>query len=303
MFHSNTKYKQISTCINCGGQGHTFRGCLAPITSYGIILFRVKGGWNQAKEFIENPTSISGLESVSKNTEFLLIQRKDSLGFVEMMRGKYKVDDIPYIKTQLSGLTALEKHKLLYEPFDILWSNLWGYDPDAPSHAYRNEKEIARVKLEQLRQGVTVSDGRFIRLEELFQDVTIQWTTPEWGFPKGRRDGKESELRCALRELYEETSIMENDILFIRNLLPLQETFFGTNHVHYCHKYFIGYMPTITDIEVDTTNRHMLREIGNIGWFSLNDALQKIRPDNIEKREVLLKVSSLLRNYCPLYVG
>jgi hypothetical protein len=47
----------------------------------------------------------------------------------------------------------------------------------------------------------------------------------------------------------------------------------------------------------------MVREIGNIGWFNLNDALEKIRPDNIEKREVLLKVSSLLRNYCPLYIG
>ncbi len=62
-------------------------------------------------------------------------------------------------------------------------------------------------------------------------------------------------------------------------------------------------MPTVKDIEIDARNHHMVREIGNIGWFSLNDALEKIRPDNVEKREVLLKVSSLLRNYCPLYVG
>ncbi len=295
MFQSNNRFKQVSTCINCGGYGHTFRGCPAPITSYGIILFRVKGGWDQAKEFMENPQSISGLESVSKNIEFLLIQRKDSLGFVELMRGKYRTDDLTYIKTQLAGLTESEKQKILHEPFDSLWSNLWGYDPNAPSHAYKNEKEIARTKLEQLREGT---------LQELFKEIPEnQWSTPEWGFPKGRRDGKETELRCALRELYEETSIVENDIFFIRNLLPLQETFFGTNHVHYCHKYFIGYMPSIREIEIDSNNHHMVREIGNIGWFNLNDALEKIRPDNIEKREVLLKVSSLLRNYCPLYIG
>jgi 8-oxo-dGTP pyrophosphatase MutT (NUDIX family) len=303
MFHSNNKFKQISTCINCGGYGHSFRACLAPVTSYGIILFRVKGGWDQAKEFMENSTSISGLESVSKNIEFLLIQRKDSLGFVELMRGKYRIDDVNYIKTQLAGLTESEKNKILHEPFENLWSNLWGYDPNAPSHAYRNEKEIARTKLEQLREGVLTSDGKHIRLEELFKEIPKQWQTPEWGFPKGRRDGKESELRCALRELYEETGIVESDIYFIRNLLPLQETFFGTNHIHYCHKYFVGYMPSVKDIEIDAKNHHMLREIGNIGWFSLNDALEKIRPDNVEKREVLLKVSSLLRNYCPLYVG
>jgi hypothetical protein len=62
-------------------------------------------------------------------------------------------------------------------------------------------------------------------------------------------------------------------------------------------------MPSIREIEIDSNNHHMVREIGNIGWFNLNDALEKIRPDNIEKREVLLKVSSLLRNYCPLYIG
>jgi 8-oxo-dGTP pyrophosphatase MutT (NUDIX family) len=303
MFQGNTKFKQVNTCINCGGYGHTFRGCLAPVTSYGIILFRVNGDWNQAKEFLENPTSISGLESVMKQIEFLLIQRKDSLGFVELMRGKYRIEDISYIKTQLAGLTSTEREKILTQPFDELWQNLWGYDPDAPSHAYKNEKELARSKLEQLRSGFQTSDGKQITLELLLQDIPQQWITPEWGFPKGRRDGKESELRCALRELYEETGIVEKDIYFIRNLLPLQETFFGTNHVHYCHKYFVGYMPVVKPIQIDSTNRHMVREIGNIGWFPLNEALDKIRPDNIEKREILLKVSSLLRNYCPLYVG
>jgi 8-oxo-dGTP pyrophosphatase MutT (NUDIX family) len=303
MFQTNNKFKQVSTCINCGGYGHTFRGCLAPITSFGIILFRVKDGWEQAKELTENPTSISGLENVSKKIEFLLIQRKDSLGFVELMRGKYRIEDLPYIKVQLAGLTNSEKERILHEPFDTLWQNLWGYDPNAPSHAYKNEKEIARGKLEQLRTGYTLPDGTLISLEKLFQDIPKQWVTPEWGFPKGRRDGKETELRCALRELYEETSIEEKDIHFIRNLLPLQETFFGTNHVHYCHKYFVGYMPETKDIAIDTNNHHMVREIGNIGWFSLNDALEKIRPDNVEKREILLKVSSLLRNYCPLYIG
>jgi hypothetical protein len=51
---------------------------------------------------------------------------------------------------------------------------------------------------------------------------------------------------------------------------------------------------------MDKTNEHMSREVGDIGWFSLDEALRIIRSDNVEKREILLKASSLLRSFCPL---
>jgi hypothetical protein len=47
----------------------------------------------------------------------------------------------------------------------------------------------------------------------------------------------------------------------------------------------------------------MKREIGDLGWFTLEEALEKIRPENVEKKEVLLRAQSLLRNYCPLMLG
>ena len=291
-------------CINCGIYGHTFRSCISPITSYGMIIFRVKGGWNQQKELVQNMSSISGLEHSYPNIQYLLIQRKDSLGFVDIMRGKYKVDDVDYIMNQLNGLTAKEKEKILSTPFDLLWKDLWGIDPDSPSHSYRNEKEVAKGKLETLRAGFTHPEtNQFICLEDLMKQVKTEWVTPEWGFPKGRRDHNESEFACALREVFEETGLTEKEIYGIRNLHPIQETFFGTNRINYCHKYYISYMPTEKDISIDTTNKLMIREIGNIGWFSLEEALEKIRPDNVEKKQILLKASSLLRNYCPLILS
>ena len=303
MFQANHKIKP-ATCMNCGIYGHHFRNCMAPITSYGMIIFRVKGGWNQSKELVQNMSSISGLEHSVQNIQYLLIQRKDSLGFVDIMRGKYKVEDVDYIMNQLNGLTAVEKEKLLTVPFDTLWKDLWGIDPDAPSHSYRNEKEVAKAKLEILRTGLKHPEtGEEIKLEDLMAKVKTSWVTPEWGFPKGRRDHNESEFTCALREVFEETGLTDKDICFIRNLLPIQETFFGTNRLHYCHKYYLSYMEKEKDISIDPTNKMMVREIGNIGWFSLEEALERIRPDNVEKKEILLKASSLLRNYCPLIVS
>lgn len=294
--------KNKSICTNCGNYGHNYRQCLDPITSYGMIIFRVRGNtWNQAETFLQNSSAITGLEQVYPNIEYLLIQRKDSLGFVEIMRGKYKLSDIEYITHQLAGTTAEERVKLLTMSFDDLWTGLWGRSTAEQGQAYKNEKENSRQKLQSLRDGfLDETSKKTINLATLLEKIPLQWTTPEWGFPKGRRDFRENEYRCAMREVREETSLTENDIIPIKNLLPIQESFFGSNHVHYSHKYFLSYMPTTKPIALDTTNEHMMREIGDIGWFSLDEALRMIRPENVEKREILLRASSLLRNYCPL---
>ena len=34
---------------------------------------------------------------------------------------------------------------------------------------------------------------------------------PEWGFPKGRRNNKEKDINCAIREFYEETNFDNQD--------------------------------------------------------------------------------------------
>jgi 8-oxo-dGTP pyrophosphatase MutT (NUDIX family) len=298
MFQQNTNPKK-PTCSNCGTYGHSFRQCIAPVTSFGIIIFRMKAGssWNQSRQLLTNSSVINGLNPA--DIEYLLIQRRDSLGFVEIMRGKYRLQEIDYIRQQIRGMTAVEREKILHKGFDELWNELWGMNSN--SHSYKSERETSRNKLEQLRAGyVLETTGETVILQKLLDEIPCEWATPEWGFPKGRRDQRESEFQCAVREVSEETGLTENDFHVIRNLHPIQESFFGSNHIHYCHKYYIAYMPKTKDIDVDTSNEIMTREIGNIGWFSLEKALSLIRADNVEKREILLRTSSLLRNYCPL---
>lgn len=289
------------TCTNCGQYGHSFRHCIAPVTSHGVIVFKVDGTWNPAKILSEQESAITGLEGVG-HVKYLMIQRRDSLGFVELMRGKYQIDDFRYITTQLKGMTKKERSRFLTLSFNELWSQLWGVD--STSTQYRSEKETSRQKFEALRlNGVLDDSGSRKTLEQVFEQMGPGWETPEYGFPKGRRDPNETERECALRELWEETGLRKEDIKVIENCEPLQETFFGSNQIHYCHKYMLAYIKPDIMVSFDPTNEHMKREIGDLGWFTLEEALEKIRPENVEKKEVLLRAQSLLRNYCPLMLG
>ena len=285
-------------CTNCGGQGHAFRQCIAPVTSYGVIMVRPQAGFNIAEALATNPGLVTGMENHA--LEFLLIQRRDSLGFIELMRGRYKVHDINYIRLHLGGITAAERKKYRDGPFEALWDGMWGLDH---SHLYKNEYEIAKGKWEQIHNGVTDLSGKVWTIDSLIESAPPPPETPEWGFPKGRRDSQESDYVCAMREMYEETGVHESQVIPIQNLEPLVESFFGSNHVHYCHKYYIVWVPADLTVEFNSMNDHMRREIGDLQWFSINDALKHLREENIEKRGVLLKAASMFRNLCPFPVS
>lgn len=282
-------------CINCGENGHSTKVCSYPITSFGTIVFRIKSAWDQAENLLG--PSINSLESVPQSDiQYLLIRRRDSLGYIDIMRGKYKLGDIDYISQQVRGMTTAEHTKLLAEPFDVLWEQLWG-PPINGSNPYRHEKEQSRLKLEALINAPVAN------LKSIIDSVGKGWDTPEWGFPKGRRDPHESEFACALREMWEETGLSENDVIPIKNIEPLRELFFGSNNIQYCHKYYILFEPYGKEVVYDPTNAIMQREIGDIRWCSLEEGLALIRPENVEKREILLRVSRLLAKYCPFQNG
>lgn len=295
-FSGSAGNQDTITCTNCSQQGHTSKHCPKPIASYGVILFRIKG-WNQADALIHG--SATGYDPTKHAVEFLLIQRRDSISFIEVMRGKYKTTNHDYLIQLLGAMTGRERQRLLTEPFESLWEGLWGA-PIEMGHSYRYEREQARQKLEHLRTGQP-------SLEELIARAGPPWPTPEWGFPKGRRDLRESEFACAMREMWEETNIQEKDVCVVRGLDPLEEEFRGTNDVTYLHKYYMTYVP---DGRAEQTfeqsyeeNPHIRREIGNFRWCSVPEAMALIRDTNEEKRKVLLRAAHLLSVYCPLFLG
>jgi 8-oxo-dGTP pyrophosphatase MutT (NUDIX family) len=277
---------QKIVCTNCGIEGHVYRLCTAPITSYGVIAVRNLSTTINQSVFCSTNETITGTDNGGSQLEFLLICRKDTLSFVEFIRGKYNIAEETYLGNLFKGMTLAEHVKLLTMSFDDLWKSVWG----ETSKNHKGDYELSEKKFGLLSP----------RLAELLGKYKTTWTEPEWGFPKGRRNPHESDIACAIREFHEETGIDRDYIDIIQNMNPLEENFMGSNRVHYCHKYYIANCYATGELEVQKDNPHMAREIGNLQWFTLDEALSKIRPDNIEKREILLAVGRLMRNFCPV---
>lgn len=286
-----------SLCTNCNEPGHTYKHCLAPVNSYGIIAFRIKDPvWTlQSSLKANNGKSHNGIDSFSTNIEFLLIKRKDSLRFVDFVRGKYNISDETYLKQLLSNMTVSERELLRTTTFDDLWKHVWG---SASVRHYKNDYETSCEKFKAIQAS---ESGKQSILHRLLDETTTVWNEPEWGFPKGRRNPRESDEECSIREFEEETGIMRGQFKIIKNIEPLVESFYGDNGVNYCHKYLLAQMHPSVEFAAIDSNPHMVREIGDIKWFSIDDALSHIRSENVEKREILLRVSGILRNYCPAF--
>jgi hypothetical protein len=172
-------------CNNCGKSGHIFNSCKMPITSIGVIAFRMR----------------------NKVPEYLMIRRKDTLGHIDFMRGKYNVNNKHYILNMLNQMTQDEKERMKKEKFDDLWQSVWSNEPNL-SPLYKGEESTSRDKFNQLCKGVIIANTEYTLHDLIVESSNFpQWDEPEWGFPKGRRNSHEKDYDCALREFQEETGL------------------------------------------------------------------------------------------------
>jgi 8-oxo-dGTP pyrophosphatase MutT (NUDIX family) len=255
--------KNINLCNNCGKHGHLFHQCKLPITSYGIVAFR----------------------KVSNKLQYLMIRRKDSFGYIDFIRGKYSPYNIFQIQNIVNEMSIYEKDKLLNDTFENLWKQMWG---NVTHSQYKNEELQSAKKME------LIQNSSEINLKSIIVNSTTQWTETEWEFPKGRRNTKENEINCALREFEEETGIKQNKLTIIENVLPFEEIFIGTNHKSYKHKYYLAYMNYIED---ENLHNFQVTEISKIEWKTIDECLEAIRPYNLEKKQIIINIDKLLQEY------
>ena len=187
-------------------------------------------------------------------------------------------------------MTISEKQKLLDHDFDYLWNDLWG---SFNISKYKNEETNSKEKFDQLKFGFNSRD-KYISLENLINSSTTNWSEPEWGFPKGRRNYQEKDFACALREFEEETGYSSRLLHNVNNITPFEEIFTGSNFKSYKHKYYLAFM---NYSESDITTTHQDSEVSKIQWKSYDDSLSLIRDYNLEKKYILKNINEIITSY------
>ena len=264
--------KNNNACNNCGKQGHSFHQCKLPITSYGVIAFKAS----------------------NYGIQYLMLRRKDSFGFIDFVRGKYSPYNISQVQDIINEMSIEEKKRILTEPFETLWQNMWG---DITANQYKAEELASMKKMETIKAGVNVN-GEVINLEQLVKNSNTNWIETEWEFPKGRRNYKEKDLECALREFEEETGLASTKLNIIENILPFEETFIGTNHKSYKHKYFLAfYNDNSKTDDNENLNGFQITEVSKLEWKTLDKCLESIRPYSLEKKNLILNINKVLEEY------
>jgi ADP-ribose pyrophosphatase YjhB (NUDIX family) len=269
-------------CTNCGKSGHNNKNCTEPITSCGIICINIKNlpikrletflynKYIDIQDFnYKNLNFLNKLYKYKDDIKFLLIQRKHSLSYIEFIRGRYNDKDINNLTYLFSLMSKSEIENIKNNEFQILWDNLWR--KTARNKNFIKELNNSKVKF------------NYCKKNNLFDNLNTTYETPEWGFPKGRRNRFEKNLDCAIREFKEETNC--NNYVLYNRINFIEEVFKGTNNIDYKHIYYLAGSDS-DNIE----NINDIYEIGNIGWYTYDETIRLLRKYDITKIDIVNQI-------------
>lgn len=304
-------------CSNCGKTGHAYKVCKMPVTSYGIICIQIDDNdefissklqeiltTEHDRTFMDKDTTINNTDGIKYESiedsklfylfqnkiKFLMIKRKHSFGYLEFVRGRYDLNNADSIIYLFKQMTQEEINRLGELSFEDIWNKTWNNTKNDKSYKYKKEYIVSYNKFESLKKREENNLDYYIKnIEPVFSHT-------EWGFPKGRRNFYETNIDCATREFEEETGIPIDDYVILNKIKPINEKIIGTNNVEYRHIYYPAMSIKNIIPLINPNNNLQSDEIGDIGFFICDEALNIIRPYHVDKKNILLKLYMYIIN-------
>jgi 8-oxo-dGTP pyrophosphatase MutT (NUDIX family) len=145
----------------------------------------------------------------SDDRKYLIVQNRDSESFIYFfLAWNIEKWNEHYLLRVVRGFSRDELNRLLYYPFDIIYTDLY------VNHVKGTfQKQYNRA---MFNYNYFHSRTNWVKLCQ-----NIQTTEIKWGFSKGRIESGEHPYKCAIRELQEEVGIVENDIVLQQHMNPV----------------------------------------------------------------------------------
>lgn len=280
--HVFTSQKKRDTqCINCGTFGHTSKYCNYPTTSYGVICYKVTN-------------------SVPVSLKYLMIQRKDTLCYVEFLRGKYEIENKDYIIKLFENMTSTERELVRTSTFENLWTTLW-IDNKKRNADYK----VIREKFNMIKNGYKIkpvdptSPEFFFDINYILQQCGSVRCEQEWEFPKGRRRIGEDDFSCAKREFQEESGLSVAELHFQEPCKSYEEVYLSMNKIRYRNIFYLAKHIVNDDnaeqILYDENNIHQVKEVRDVKWMTSEEVFTKIKDRYSEKLEIFRMIDDTIR--------
>lgn len=333
-------------CINCGKNNHSFTQCNEPFSSYGVICFHKSPVDSVQRvlmvcrrhsvyyvEFLRGKYDVNNLEYlialfsrmtrdeirlICSSANFEVLRNDLGLDNIRrrVFRAEYETSELKF--NYILNLGTLAKviicvNYIFGENFTLAQpgtENTQSATADSPTSTFKLSHAVNGTGLGNL--DTFVQENRDV-LNELKAEMTSEnadiYDMPEWEVPKGKRQNKETDLQCAIREFCEETGLEQENIRIFKNVVPLEEVYTGINGIEYKHIYFIGEILDIPDslvssqaaeLKVDGQCREQVSEVSKIMFMDLVTVNEELRVFHVSKRNIIQKafyIIGLLYNF------
>jgi 8-oxo-dGTP pyrophosphatase MutT (NUDIX family) len=223
--------------------------------------------------------NFDSVESKPDELLFLLVERKDTVGFLNLIQGAYS-DAEPQKSRKLgryvSELTCEERYKVANWSFDDLWKI-----------AGTNKKNFAKSRDKFHNLNVT----------QLLANHRCEYQEADYLMPKGRLKTGETVRQCAIREFAEETGYGRTDVILL-SAPPYIELFSGIDGKTYRNVFFLAQLRNNAYIRKELgDDPSQSKEVRNVGWFNLGECRKLIRNYHREKINILVKAHRFIEIY------
>ena len=327
-------------CMNCGKNNHGYAQCQEPLSSYGIICFSRNSGASSDSlntgeyqivmvrrrhtmsyvEFLRGKYDVNNaeylvelfsgmtrteIEFITANPDFERLRR--DLGMDNNWKRSYKAE---YDNSELKFNYILNLGILTNIIRAV--NHIWGEEfVEVGNQALSLVGNQAHGLVENTNLS-PVEKFWGARLAELRTRFNPEGSggklhaEPEWGIPKGKRQNKETDLQCAIREFQEETQLSAvgggGSLLVYKNIIPLEEVYKGGNGVEYRHIYFIAELvvpAASSNLKDSLSSRKQIEtdeEIGAVGLFNMQEGLGQIRDYHVSKKNIIQKAFYIINS-------